>query len=576
MNGSQDPHAQALALFQAGRFEEAARVLEELLKTQESGEIWNDWATAQLMCGRISEGERGYRRALELDPDNCSASGNLGALLGRSGRIAEALPFLGRAAETSKGSERDQLLSLIRNYRAQLGSGPQQDAGEKNLLAQMADAIHQQSVAIAALAKRITALEERPTKASGIDIPAPPPDQHPGAANSLSDGQDYAPAVETTPRSKPKPGILFCGSIYDATGYSEESWTAALALAERHIPLQLAASDEGKRHKRLIPQDANEKLIALMRQRVDIPASIIYQAAPPHGWDMNLFGRRRVGRTMYETDRIPESFREHCNAMDETWVPSRFNMETFAVGGVNPNKLRFVPGGVDTKVFKPGVEPLCIPKSRSFNFVSVFDWQDRKGYDILLRAYIREFRADDDVALILKVYQMAQAAENPTDVIVRSIEKDAGMTLEKAPTIVLLNGFMTQTDLIRLYSAAHCFVLPTHGEGYGRPFLEALGCGLPVIATGWGGQMDFLNESNSYLIESKLTEVPKDVVVNISAGHRWAQPEEGHLRALMRQVYSHPVEARSKAQRGLEDVRAQYDWKVVAPLWVDEFRRLLN
>ena len=52
----------------------------------------------------------------------------------------------------------------------------------------------------------------------------------------------------------------------------------------------------------------------------------------------------------------------------------------------------------------------------------------------------------------------------------------------------------------------------THGEGFGRPLLEATMVGLPVIASGWSGPIDFLNDKFSYLITGELEQVPKSVV----------------------------------------------------------------
>lgn len=573
---AEDHHQRALALFQAGEHQAAARVLGELLEAEESAEVWNDWATAQLLCSQIVDAERGYRRALEMDPSNNRAAGNLGALLAKNGYIAEALPFLQIAAKTSSGEEREQLLRLIQCYRHQLAKASSKTTADPNLLTQMSGAIYQQSLAIAALLKRVTALEagaSRPPAVHTNSVPLAAGHSTPGSgtANSIS-----VPDPGASCQSKPKPGVLFCGSIYEGTGFAEESWAAALALAERGIPLQLAPAGETQDSKNLISKEAGTKLETLQRQSVDIPKSIIYQAAPANAWNMSVFGRTRVGRTMYETDRIPDSYREPSNAMDEVWVASRFNLETFAAGGVDPRKLRFVPGGIDTAIFRPGVEPLNVPQKRGFNFVSVFDWHQGKGYDILLRAYLREFKADEDVALILKVYQLNNKSSDLPAIITHFIEREAKLSLEKSPAIILLNGFLTQKDMVRLYAAGNCFVLPTHGEGYGRPFLEAQACELPVIATGWGGQTDFLNIRNSYPIENKIVDVPKDAEINISAGHRWAQPDEEHLRSLMREVYSHPESARAKARQGRQDVRKGYDWSVVARLWADEFERLLG
>jgi glycosyltransferase involved in cell wall biosynthesis len=56
------------------------------------------------------------------------------------------------------------------------------------------------------------------------------------------------------------------------------------------------------------------------------------------------------------------------------------------------------------------------------------------------------------------------------------------------------------SDIPRLYAAVDCFVLPTRGEGWGLPIFEAMAMGLPVIATNWSGQVDFMNENNAFPI----------------------------------------------------------------------------
>ncbi|MGH9342229.1 MAG: glycosyltransferase, partial [Terriglobia bacterium] len=402
------------------------------------------------------------------------------------------------------------------------------------------------------------------------------PSSQQGQSEMTASQGGAAVAPCTAPQTQPQPGVFFRGLIYGGSGYGEENWMEALGLADHQIPVQLLPVGDLFDEKRLLPTPARQKLKSLQRQLVDLPKSVIYQASPAGIWDLDLSGRRRVGRTMFETDRIPLGFRERCNAMDEVWLPSRFNMETFAASGVDGRKLRLVPPGIDLETFHPGATPLAIPQKRGFNFLSVFDWQIRKGYDALLLAYLREFKADDDVTLILKVSQANNTAGNLEDEINFFVERQAGVPLQKAPPIILIKQFIPQGEMARLYAAADCFVLPTRGEGYGRPYLEALACELPVIATNWSGQTDFLSAGNSYLIESKLTPVSGAVDLELFAGHRWAEPDHEHLRQLMREACSHREEARQKAVRGRQGLLRDYDWSVVIPRWVNEFQRLLN
>ena len=454
------------------------------------------------------------------------------------------------------------------------------------LMLQMATVIRQQADAIADLRQRVTALEgtvagsipstRSCANAAGRPMASPQRGQA-GTAPCLVPGDARASRDTAVPVSAPmpQPGVYFCGVVYGGSGYSEEGWAIAVGLTHRDVPVQLVPVDHQSDRNKLIPEAARETLGLLERKFVDIPRSVIFQSSPAPWWNLDWAGRVRVGRTMFETDRLPEVYRTACNAMDEVWVPSQFNLQTFTYGGVDEHRLRIVPGGVDTNVFRPHAPPLEIKPRRSFTFLSVFDWNWRKGYDVLLRAYLREFTPDDDVALILKVHQFTDGSDVEA-MICHFIERTAGLPMEKAPTVVLMNGPIPQSEMVRLYATADAFVLPSRGEGYGRPYLEAMACGLPVIATNWGGQLDFLNNQNSFLIESHLAPVPPDVEIQYYRGHCWAEPDVDHLRQLMREAYSHPDEARRKAKHGREDILRKYGWSAVIPRWIHEFQRLLE
>ena len=372
-----------------------------------------------------------------------------------------------------------------------------------------------------------------------------------------------------------KAGVFFRGVVYGGSGYAEECWVVAVALAEAGVPLQLHSIGQHSDANRILPSHVRERLDFLARQRVEIATSVIYQHVSAFGWNLAIHGAARVGRTMFETDRIPDGWLERCNALDEIWIPTEFNRQTFEQAGVKASKLLVMPAGVDTDLFRPEAKPLTISRARKFNFLSVFDLEPRKGTDLLVRAYLSEFKADEDVALILKISQLNDPVTDPVAQFSYFIEKEIGVPLEKCAPIILLTGSLSQLEMARLYSSANAFVLPSRGEGYGRPFLEALSAELPVIATRWSGQLDFLNDDNSYLVDIEGL-VPAAAEEEIFAGHMWAQPSVDHLRRLMREAYSHPEKARERGKRGRADMVEKWDWSVIAPRWVSEFRRLLE
>ena len=114
-----DRHDYAVHLFEQGYFEDAARVFEEILREEENSEFWNDWATAQFALSRYPEAERGYRRALEMDPDSTEAAVNYATLLAGLARWAEAIGLFDRVVPHLAPENRTAVSELAEQCRAQ-------------------------------------------------------------------------------------------------------------------------------------------------------------------------------------------------------------------------------------------------------------------------------------------------------------------------------------------------------------------------------------------------------------------------------------------------------------------------
>lgn len=364
--------------------------------------------------------------------------------------------------------------------------------------------------------------------------------------------------------------ILWRSPYYNASGYATEQNHFLESLQPYPLVVKLDALDAAP------PVDSRQqqnKTIYLTNTKLNEEPLIHYQAAPAH-----IFTTPKaplsVGRTMFETDRLPRSWVNKLNECTEVWVPSHFNMETFSNYGVPLNKIRVVPGMIDESKYDPAkVSPYGLPNARRFKFLSVFDWSIRKGWDILLRAYFESFTAEDDVSLVLKISKINEPAAQVRQ-IVNEMRKAHGY--KQSPHIMMIEDRLSEEEMIQLYAACDAFVLPTRGEGWGRPFMEAMALEVPVIGTKWSGHLEFMNDTNSYLIEvEKMVPVPESMPPHFH-GHQWAEPSLEHLKSLMKEVYAQQQQAKERAKIARKSLFPRFSMNEVGKLIYTRFDHLLR
>lgn len=115
----------------------------------------------------------------------------------------------------------------------------------------------------------------------------------------------------------------------------------------------------------------------------------------------------KIGRTMSETDGIPEEWVKRCNLMDEVWVPTEFHRKVFEGSGVEKEKIVIIPEAVDTDFFSPtnAKEIPFLSNIKAFKFLAVAKWEERKNFLTLIKVFTEEFSAEDDVALIVLTHE---------------------------------------------------------------------------------------------------------------------------------------------------------------------------
>lgn len=361
--------------------------------------------------------------------------------------------------------------------------------------------------------------------------------------------------------------------IQGQSGWEKLCRGLLLSLDRLGVQVWLEPKQEWNSEKvRLDPEDAS-RLNRMARQRTgftSISACLVQQypsdAFLASSW-MGTSTVRKFCVSLFETDRCPNPWIEKLNRMTGTWVYSEFNKVGWTQSGVK--NIDVIPFAVDTKTFCPGLEPLKVAGRKRFAFITNGDFTERKNFEDLIEAFVTEFSGSEDVCLIIKTHLGGFVRRNQREAYRRLREAVLRFNKTNPPRILMIAEKVPETSMGRFYATGDCFILPSRGEGLGLPFAEALACGVPVIAPRWGGQLQFLNDSNSYLIDCIAKQIDDMEYIRKclhALNHQWAYPSIDTMRQLMRFVYLNPEMAKEKALVGRAQMEAR-TWQDVA-LWV--------
>lgn len=246
-----------------------------------------------------------------------------------------------------------------------------------------------------------------------------------------------------------------------------------------------------------------------------------------------------VQYTMMEQDLIPLVHVEEINRyVNLLFVPCQMCAESFRRGGVEV-PIQVLHHGID-----PGAFPLLErPEREVFTFGTFGQQNERKGVDVLLRAFQDEFGADESVRLILNATL-------------------SGPWLRvDAPRVEVRNAFLDRAGVLEYLRELDAMVLPSRGEGFGLCGLEAMATGLPTIATNWSGPADYLDPADSYPLSYRLVDTAGFDFGGMRLFGRWAEPSYLHLRALMRHLFDHREEGRAAGRRASARVHRDWRWE---------------
>lgn len=265
-----------------------------------------------------------------------------------------------------------------------------------------------------------------------------------------------------------------------------------------------------------------------------------------------------------EGNRLTEEQITACRGLDVVLVPSFFCRNAIVSSGIPKSKTFYCPYFLDSSAWHQSVLP-SRPDNGRFRFLYMNTIYERKGWDLLLRAWWEEFSADDGVELVVKSYRENDRSD-PLDIMIATAAARLGVNMRKRAPVIAIDEVMSSIEMPSFMKGFDAYVSPHRSEGFGLNIWHAMALGVPVICTDYGGNTDFCKEDTSWPVKISKMVRPSEKERNIFGQYNnivWAEPDIFHLRRQMRDCMSNRIEAAKRAEHGAKHVAKSYSGAVL-------------
>jgi glycosyltransferase involved in cell wall biosynthesis len=270
----------------------------------------------------------------------------------------------------------------------------------------------------------------------------------------------------------------------------------------------------------------------------------------------------------FESSILPPGWNLYHRALNYILPSSQYSFDIFANSGIPKNKMVVVPHGVDTNVFNPNITPFKLKTKKKIKFLHNAIPHHRKLHERVIRGYVETFSGKDDVCLVLKTKFLIPPKDRPFEANVKAIIESVLKGVKNPPEIEVVSTFIP--NIGSLYTACDVVVSMSACEGYNLTLNEALACGSLVIAPRHGGQLEFLNDNNSLLVDTKEMKAPQSMqywgyMKNAVVG----DPSTNHFKELLYKTYKNLDEEKERVKEAAKETVEKFSWERAAQIILD-------
>lgn len=364
------------------------------------------------------------------------------------------------------------------------------------------------------------ALRRRAYAYSGVPLPPTLPVQAPSVRRERMRAAKHASSR----------GVNLVGYALGEFGVAENVRSYARALDQAGYPFAIRNFDVGVASRQddhsMEPHFTDElrhgtNVFFINADQMQVARDTLGQAA--------FADRHNIGFWVWELEKFPDAWCDAFDLVDEVWAPTEYVRKAIAACTAKPvlrmpKAIEFdVPVGMDRTYF--GMAPDAFTYLYSYDFNS---FVSRKNPEAAIAAFRRAF-ADGrrDARLLVKSINGMRFPER-LQALAASVADDT--------RIEVRDGFLSREEMFALQNAADCYISPHRAEGFGLGMAESMYLGKPVVATGYSGNLDFMDRNNSLLVEYRMTPL-REGDYPFWQGQQWADPDVDHAAELMRRLY---------------------------------------
>jgi glycosyltransferase involved in cell wall biosynthesis len=247
-----------------------------------------------------------------------------------------------------------------------------------------------------------------------------------------------------------------------------------------------------------------------------------------------------IGYFYWELDAPASAHYLAMDLLDEIWVAS-----DFGVGIYRPHTRKPVVNvgmsfeaatGIDRAEARLMLQNRCGINADDFVFLATFDsfsFVQRKNPYGVIRAFRAAFaQHESNRRLLLKTHNAARVT-HPAQLEARGSLEELCRSDDR---IVLIDETMPFEKLLQLERGSDAYVSLHRSEGWGFGMIEAMALGVPVICTGYSGNMEFCSDDTAWLVDYEMVAVRSGEYLFEEPGRRWAEPSVEHAARQMKAV----------------------------------------